>query len=90
MPKHNQKIPGWVPIAGLVVVALFLLTGRGKSNPAPAVYAGTSVVDSPNSPMAPVMSMGHVVDQHLPANQLTPNEPGTAPLLATDSGIQYG
>jgi hypothetical protein len=67
----------------LVVVYVYL---KGKSNAA----TGTSVANSPNSPIYPVTSMGSQVTQLIPTNQVTPNEPGTAPIFNTSSGPQYG
>lgn len=92
MPKINPNLPKWALFGGIAVVVLFIYT-KGKSSSSSSNTSssgGTSVVDASNSPMAPVMSMGHIVPQNIPDNQLTPNEPGTAPILSTDSGPQYG
>lgn len=69
----------WVGIAAVVVLFIYL---KGKSTTSSA----TSVVNAPNTPTFTVTSMGHSVNQNLPLGQITPNEPGTAPII----GGQYG
>ena len=80
----------WVLIAGVGLYVLAQLRSRSASSS--AAYTGaTSVTDSPNSPNATVISMGHAVSQNLPAGQVTPNEgSGTAPILNNSGSIQYG
>jgi hypothetical protein len=72
----------WV-LAGLGVVVVYIyLKGRKGST-----SYGTSVANATNTPTFTVTSMGHSVTQNIPANQVSPQEPGTAPLF--NSG-QYG
>lgn len=75
----KNKTP-WL-IGALAVVVLFVYL-KGKSS----INTATSVANSPNTPTFTVTSMGHSVNQHLPLGQITPNEPGTAPII----GGQYG
>lgn len=74
--KKEYLIAGGI---GLVVLFIYL-KGKGSTT-----SQGTSIANAINNPNAPVTSMGHVVDQGLPLNQQTPNEPGTAPII----GGQY-
>jgi hypothetical protein len=69
----------WI-IGGLIVVVLFVYL-KGKSG----TTSASSVVNAPNTPTFTVTSMGHSVNQNLPLGQITPNEPGTAPII----GGQY-
>lgn len=76
----------YVVIGGVVLVIAYIYYKGHKSTSTTA----TSVANSPNSPVFPVTSMGSQVTQLIPTNQVTPNEPGTAPILNVSGGYQYG
>lgn len=83
-------IPVWAWGTGLVLIVVFIFL-RGNSSNSTSTSQPSSVVNSPLSPTNPVMSTGHtLVPQNLPTGQVTPNEPGTSPIISSNGSYQYG
>ncbi len=81
-----KKVPDWVPLAAIGVVAVLVLFKSSST----AASSGTSIANATNSPIYPVTSNGSQVNQLLPQGQVTPNEPGTAPIITSGGVSQYG